>query len=257
MFRQFIIPLLFATALPLPAVPRPWKSADGERSIQGDFVKRDTSGVIIRRGDGKEVTIPFGMLHSDDLTWLNVNHPVPGTEVPDPSAVFDQIAFGDTRQDVLEKLKTSKFVESTLDDIFLGRSGLNGVFRTRKKIGGMDTMLYFDWTDANQLKEILLQTATYPASSSDSSLVPCWKELIDLLTTLNGKPIHENNKFELAGIEDGSMSGTHIWKLAGNGSAVLGPAREGDKYQVVVRFTQENIKPVIIPAPTPMSLQSP
>ena len=257
MFRNIIITLFFAAALPLQAAPRPWKSVDGERSIQGEFVKRDDAGVTIRRSDGKEVAIPFKMLHSDDLTWLNVNHPVPGNEAPDPSAVFDQIAFGDTRQEVLAKLKASKFVESTIDDIFRGRTGLNGVYRTRKKIGGMDTLLFFDWTDGNQLKEILLQTATFPASASDGQLIPCWKELIELLTTLNGKPIHANDKFEIANIEEGSMSGTHIWKLAGKGSAVLGPAREGDKYQVVVRFTQEDIKPVIIPAPTPMSRQSP
>ena len=252
------ITLLFCgSALALHAESRPWKSADGERSIQGEFLKRDDKSITVRRSDGKSIDIPLDLLHPDDRTWLNLNHPLPGTELPPKAAVFDQLAFGDTRQDVLAKLHASKFVELTVDDIFLARAGLNGVFRTRHRIGGLDTLLYFDWTDDNGLKEILLQTDALPSATKEAQLVPCWKEFIDLLTTLHGKPIHENNDLNLTAITDGQMSGTHLWKLDGTGSAVLGAAREGDKFQVVVRFTQENVEPVLIPAPAQATTQNP
>jgi hypothetical protein len=43
------------------------------------------------------------------------------------------------------------------------------------------------------------------------------------------------------------MNGTHLWKLEGQGSAMLGAAREGENYLIVVRFTRKNIQPVPLP----------
>ena len=247
MIHKAIIPLLIATALQLHAAPRPWKSADGERSVQGEFLKRDATSITILRTDRKEVIIPIDQLHPDDRTWLNATHPLPGTEVPPATAVFDQLNFGDTRAQVLEKLKASKFVEMTSDETFIGRSGLNGVFRTRKKIGGMDASLYFDWTGDDQLKEITLQTDALPATDLKEKLIPCWKDFTNLLTTLLGKPIHGDNQIHTSSIQDGSFSATHLWKLEPTGSALLGMARDGEKYQVVVRYTKQEVKPVAIP----------
>jgi hypothetical protein len=180
-------------------------------------------------------------------------HAEPRPESPDSAAtqestgVFDQLNFGDNREQVLAKLKASKFVELTTDETFIGRSGLNGVFRTHQKVGGQYAMLYFDWTGDNQLKEITLQTNALPASERDTQLVPCWKEFIALLTSLHGKPITAENSLHLSSIPDGSLAPTHLWKLEQTGSALLGAARDGDKYQIVVRFTKEEIKPVAIP----------
>lgn len=247
--------LLLASAFHLHAAPRPWKSEDGQRSFQGDFLARNDSNVTIRRSaDGREVTLALGQLHPDDRTWVNANHPAAGTgtpddnsAAPDESAVFDQLVFGDNREQVLTKLKASKFVEMTTDETFIGRSGLNGVFRTRQQIGGLHAMLYFDWTDDNQLKEITLQTDPLPASELPTHLVPCWTDFIALLTTLHGQPIVADKQLHLSSIPDGSFLPTHLWKLEKTGSAQLGAARDGDKYQIVVRFTKEEIKPVALP----------
>ena len=171
--------------------------------------------------------------------------------------MFDQLAFGDTRAQVLEKLKASKFVEMTTDEVFLARVGLNGTFRTRKQIGGLDASLSFDWTDEGGLKEVTLQTAGLPANELEARIIPCWKEFIQLLTMLHGKPVHATPRLELAPIPDGGMCATHLWNLENSGTAMLGAAREHDQYSVAVRFTRENIQPVVIPAQAPAASQSP
>jgi hypothetical protein len=244
-----LIALFIGSALSAAAAPRAWKSADGKRSVEGEFVSRDAAGVdILRSADHKQVTIPLDRLDPDDRTWLNLNHPLPGTEAPPPAAVFDQLEFGDKRAEVLEKLKASKFVEATVAETFFGRTGLNDVFRTRGKIGGLDAMLFFDWDDNGGLKEITLHTAPLPKNALDERIVPCWKDFIALLTNLHGKPVNANPKLDLTPLQDGGILCTHLWKLDNRGSALLGASREGDQYQVAVRFTTEDIKPVLIPA---------
>jgi hypothetical protein len=249
MISKVLIPLLIASAIPLHAAPRIWTSADGQRSVQGEFVKRDASRVTILRADRKEVFIPLEQLHSNDRKWLDANHPDPTIGLPPSGDVFDQLRFGDKRAVVLEKLKASQFVELTAPEVMLSRVGMNGVFRTRKKIGGLDASLFFDWTEDGGLKEITLQTTALPAAKFIEQLQPCWKEFIGLLTALYGKPINASEHLDLSSIADGGMSATHLWKLEGSGTAMLGAAREANQYLIAVRFTLENIQPVRIPAP--------
>ncbi len=52
----------------------------------------------------------------------------------------------------------------------------------------------------------------------------------------------------LSRIEDGSMSATHLWKLEERGTAMLGAAHMDGSFQIAIRYTTEDIKPVIIPA---------
>ncbi len=240
--------LAIAAAPALFAGPRPWKSADGVRSVQGEFVKRDASSVTIRTEAGKEVAIELTKLHPDDTKWLDLNHSLNPTAPPqDPSAFFDNLTFRDTRESTLAKLKVSKVVQMTTDETFIGRSGLNGVFKTRQKIGGLDGFLYFDWTEAGKLKELTLQTETRPDSAYKSELEPSWKELIELLGTLYGKPMQKGPIPPVDTLADGSFAPSHLWLLDGGGSALLGTARDGGKYQLVVRFTQKKVGVVEIP----------
>lgn len=171
----------------------------------------------------------------------------PINALPPETAVFDQLVFGDTRAQVLTKLKASQFVELAVDEAFIGRTGLNGVFRTRKKIGGLNAALYFDWTPSGELKELTLQTPTLPASDYQTLLMPSWQEFIPLLTTLYGKPVHQGSFPTMNSIAAGSFSPSHLWALNGGGSALLGAARDGNQFQIVVRFTRKAIKPVALP----------
>lgn len=240
--------LLIVSALSLHAAPRAWKSADGQRSTEGELVSRDaTSITILRTKDWKQLTIQLEQLDPNDRAWINANHPLAGAKAPDNPAVFDTLAFGDSREAAFAKLKASKFVEMTTDETFVGRSGLNGIFRTRQKIGTLNAMLYFDWTESGKLKEITLQTEPLSADSYKSELEPSWKEFVALLGTLHGKPVQKGPFPQMATLADGAFSPSHLWKLGGSGSALLGTARDGANYQVVVRFTEKKIQPVEVP----------
>jgi hypothetical protein len=240
--------LAIASAPALSAGPRSWRSADGTRSVEAEFIKRDAASVTLRTEGGKEITILLTKLHPDDSKWLDLNHSLtPPAPPQDPAAFFDSLTFRDTRETTLTKLKASKIVEMTTDETFIGRSGLNGIFKTRRKIGNLDGFLYFDWTQAGKLKELTLQTEARPSADYKTELEPSWKELIELLNTLYGKPVQKGPLPDAATLGDGSFAPSHLWLLEGGGSALLGTARDGNEYQLVVRFTEKKVAVVEIP----------
>lgn len=244
------IALVFAAAAHLQAAPHSWKSADGSRAIQAEFITRDARSVTIRRIDGLVSTLDIKKVHPDDLKWLEANHPLPKNKAAEPSAdntaVFDTLHFGDTRQQVLTKLKASKIVELCVDETYLGRLGLNGTFQTRNHIGGMRCLLFFDWSDGGLMREVSLQTQSLSAAAYPTRLKVCLNDFTKLLTTLYGPPLQNANYPPITDLTDGSFLATHLWRLEGGGSALLGPACEKDGYTTVVRFTQNDIQPVRI-----------
>jgi hypothetical protein len=225
---------------------RTWKSADGVRTMQGEFIERDATSITIRLDTGKETRFEITKLHADDQKWLNLKHPASGETLPDQAAVFDTLNFGDSNAVVLAKLKASKFVEMTIAESMLSRTGLNGIFRVRQTIGGLQASLYFEWSTADQLKEITIRTSTFPVESYDSKITPCWKEFTELLTTLHGKPLQAAAKIAPSSVPQGALISSHLWRLESGGSALLGIGNEDESYQVIVRFTDEKIEPVII-----------
>ena len=238
---QIAFLLLINSALSLHAAPREWKSADDQHPSEGELMIRDTTSINIL------LTKDCDQLALNDRTWIDSTQTLATTEASNESPAFDTLTFNDSRETVLAKLKASKFVVMTADETFIGRSGLNGVFRTRRKIGNLSASLYFDWTENGKLKEITLQTDLLPATAYQSTLAPSWKEFEELLGALHGKPVQKSSLPQIASLTDGSFSPTHLWKLENRGSALLGIARDGAKYQVVVRFTQKMIQPVEIP----------
>jgi len=242
---------LLASTLLLQAGPRPRLGPEVPHPLQLEFIARDTTTVTLRHANGTQETTAIDELAAEDRLWIHENHPLPCAEVPPQAAVFDQLVFGDTRAQVLAKLTASKCVELTVDPTFIGRSGLNGIFRTRKTIGGLSASLFFDWTPTGELKELTLQTETFPASDYRTVLLPSWQEFIPQLTILYGKPVQKGSFPAMESIANGTLSPSHLWWLDGIGSALLGTARDGDKYQVVVRFTHKPIHPSYQPEPPP------
>lgn len=243
---RICLSLLCASATLASAEPRPWKSADGLRTLQGEFVKRSATAVTIKPLNREPVTIELDKLHPDERKWLDTHHSLTGP-APDPGAFFDSLTFSDTRETTLTKLKASKLVELTTDETFIGRSGLNGVFRTRNKVGGLETFLYFDWTGSGTLRELTLQTEAIQLEDYQDRLEPSWQEFIELMSALYGNPVQKGNLPTAASLADGSFMPSHFWNLDGGGSALLGTAREGKRFQLVVRFTQKKIQLVEIP----------
>ncbi|MES2437556.1 MAG: hypothetical protein V4584_00725 [Verrucomicrobiota bacterium] len=225
---------------------RAWKNTDGTRSVQGEYIKRDATSVTIKTDTGKELTIELAKLHADERKWLEAKQSQ-NAPAQEADAFFDNLTFRDTRETTEAKLKASKLVVLTTDETFIGRSGLNGAFRTRQKIGTMDGYLYFDWTETGKLKELNLQTETRPDTAYKTELEPAWKQLIELLGTLYGKPVQKGPLPAMASLADGTFAPSHLWTIESGGCAMLGTAREGTKYQVVVRFSQKKPQVVEIP----------
>jgi hypothetical protein len=253
--RSLLLILLFTGAAPLFAESRTWKSADGVNSFSGEYVSHDDKQVTIRREDGKVFTVDYAKLHADDKTWVTAQ-PVgaePAKEVakpeaaPDPRAVFDNLCFGDSIDTVKKKLKESKAVETTLDDTYLGRTGLNGVYRTRQKIGGLHCELFFDWGPMEDLTEVVLQTQGQPAAAYPEQLKETWAQLVELMVALHGKPVQNGGYPAIKQVRDDMFLPSHLWKLQSGGSALLGVSKQAGSYLVVVRFTKEKVTPVQSP----------
>ena len=224
---------------------REWKNPSGTKSFAATFVSREGPNITLSKPDGNEITFSIEKLHKDDKLWLNRNHPADGSEpIPSKHAVFDTLEFGDSRSEVETKLKESKMVGTGIAGTFFGRTGLNGVYHTNAKIGGLHCYLFFDWNDSGKLKEITLQTETKKSSQYTKILRPCWNELIGLVSPIHGKPMQEMKIASPDLLSEGQMLATHLWKIETGGTVMLGTSKLNNGYQVVVRFTQEDIKPI-------------
>lgn len=241
--------LAFSTFL--NAESRKWTSADGTNHFVAEFVSRTKNDVTLIREGGKELTFDLGKLHEDDLRWLNLNYPIGDAGepevMPDAHAIFDTLEFGDSRETVSEKLKASKVVESGVAGTFQGRTGLNGIYRTKIKIGGLFCFLFFDWSETSLLREVTLRTEDKPTEEYLNVLKPCWEECIPLISSLHGNPIQKIEFPKSDSLKDGQMLASHLWKLEHGGSIMLGTARFGESYNVVVRFTRDKIEAKRIP----------
>jgi hypothetical protein len=233
------------------AETREWTNAEGTKRFDAEFVSRENDQVTLLRADGQEISFGLDKLHADDQRWVNLNYPVggdgKGEEMPAANAVFDTLQFGDNRETVSAKLKASKIVESSVEGIFQGRSGLNGIYRTKIKIGGLFCYLFFDWTESGTLREITLQTENQPGKVYGDVLTPCWEECIPLISSIHGKALQSGKIANANVLQEGQMLGSHIWRIEHGGTVILGTARQGTGYEVVVRFTTEKIEPNLVP----------
>lgn len=245
--RPVLLTLLIAcTASPLAAESRKWRSADGNGAFSGEYVSHDDKQVTIRRDDGKLFEVEFAKLHADDTAWVK-SRGAKDESLPDPKAVFDTLCFGDGIETVKRKLKASKAVETSLDDTYLGRTGINGIYRTRQKIGGLHCELFFDWSPSDTLTEVVLQTQGQAADAYPGNLKETWTQLAELLGALHGKPVTAGAYPGIKQVKDDMFLPSHLWKLASGGSALLGVSMQGGRYLVVVRFTKEKVEPARFP----------
>ncbi|MGB6222130.1 hypothetical protein [Haloferula sp.] len=234
----------------LHAENRIWKSADGSSSFNGEFVSMDVNRVTVLRTDGRSVTFDIDKLCEEDRKWLAGKSSTEAQEnapMPEADAVFDTLCFGDSRKEVEAKLKASEMLETAVDETFFGRFGLNGTFRTKKKIGGLYCELFFDWTKAGNLKEISLQTKPQDVGTYDDLLRNNWNQLAELLIMLHGKPLQRAEYPDHEDLQNDALLGSHLWRLEGGGSVILGTSMQANQYMVIVRFTTEKIEPVLVP----------
>jgi hypothetical protein len=244
-----VLLLLSLVLLPATAAPRAWHNVDRSKSLKGEFVRRDASSVVIRDGNFRETKIPLGALHADDRAWLDAKHPLasakgPATTLPLTEGIFDSLAFGDSRKTVQEKLARSRFVVATMPETFFGRTGFNGIYKTRGKIGGLDATLFFGWSQKDELNELSLHSEPISIAEFPTKGRTCIKAFAELLSEIHGKPLSVAEMPDLKSLADAQVIGTHLWKLEPEGSIILGPAREGKRYLVLARYSRASLEPV-------------
>ena len=246
--RIFILTAL-ATVISASAATRTWRSVDGTKSFEAEFVSREGKTITVRQTTGKEISFDLSKLHADDQKWINLYHPTDTSKksnLEETTGVFDQLEFGDTRAKVSEKLKQSQLVEGKAieESELFGHGALNGVYKTRQKIGDLHASLHFTWSDDGKLTEISLQTDPLSAISYEDSLKLCWDDLILLLSDLHGAPVQSAPYPSRADVPQDAIIGSHIWKLEKGGTAMLGTAKISDKYIVVVRFSEKTVEEI-------------
>lgn len=245
MHRISIIALLCSFCLHA-ADSRKWTNPEGTKSFDAEYVSRDGDEITLKRSDGKEITFNISKLHEDDGRWLNLNYPIGDKgeirEIPDDDAIFDNLKFGDTRDDIMQKLKASTIIEAELEDTFFGRTGLNGTYRTKNKVGGLYCYLFYDFDDTGHLRELTMRTEPQPESDYGTTLSSCWEELPKLISILHGRPAHSGNMAASSSLGEGEMLGSHVWRMEGGGNIILGIAKVEGKYEVAVRFTLEEVE---------------
>ena len=109
-----------------------------------------------------------------------------------------------------KKLKASALVTSAGDGIFLGRTGLNGIYKTKATIGGLHCFLFFDWHKSGGLREVTLQTQPVSKGQYVTSLQGNWSELIDLLNKLHGRPVQAAEFPSANELQDGAILGLSL-----------------------------------------------
>ncbi|MDA1005134.1 MAG: hypothetical protein O3A87_01445, partial [Verrucomicrobia bacterium] len=174
--------LILLTALPSLATVRTWRNVDGSQSFDAEFLSTDGVRVTLKRSaDNRILTFTSEKLHPDDQAWLKANsQPTPDApeEEAPAGAAFDTLEFGDDRKTVEAKLKNSSLLSTVVDESLFGRTGLNGVYKTKATIGGLHCFLYFDWTKGGSLREVTLQTQSIEMAQYNSRLQSNWSELI-------------------------------------------------------------------------------
>lgn len=228
---------------------RDWQNSTGTKSLHAEFFSRDDSTVTLRKTDGRILTISLDKLHTDELSFLNKKHPhSPPKEADEPVGdAFGPLRFGDSRNEVEEKLLNSSIVQTKTDKTLFGRTGLNGIFKTTQTIGGQYCFLYFDWNESGNLREVTLRTAGLTGMAYEAKLRATWSEAINLFTKLYGKAISSSSYPKQDELEDGLMLASHLWRTSDGYSVLLGPGQEQSSYNVSVRFTTKRIEPIAIP----------
>lgn len=169
--------------------------------------------------------------------------------LPLQAGVYGDLEFGDDRATVTRKLQQSKLVKQTVETTHLARTGLNGVFACTHQLAGLDYALYFDWDDNGQLCEITLRSDKIELKQYSSTLVKAWTEAAKLFSQVYGKPVQNGDFPKQADTAKHGILMSHIWHRNNDQSILMGPGIKDKQCFLAIRFLNQRIEPVIIPAP--------
>ena len=158
------------------------------------------------------------------------------------AGVYEDLEYGDTKQQVTDKLKNCERVEGTIEETMFGRTGLNGTFKIKKDLYGQQFSLYFNWNDDAKLKEITLRSDAISPDEYETTLTDSFARAVELITEIYGEPAMSNVIPPSSKIKEGSIISSHLWHV-GDGSLLMGVGKEQEVFHLSIRFIEKRIGP--------------
>jgi len=156
--------------------------------------------------------------------------------------MFENLTYRDKRKDITRKLDRCPRVEAVGSKTMLGRTGLNGFYRTKKTVSGMKFSIYFTWAENNEdLSEVTLRSAGQP--SINGKIRSAWNELTAVLSEVYGKATFNNNIASEAELNQAPVIFGALWKTNDGHAVALGVGRdEYGKTLLFLRFMKKQPK---------------
>ena len=159
------------------------------------------------------------------------------------AGVYEDLEYGDTRQQVTDKLMACERVENTIPKTMFARVGLNGTFKIKKDLKGLNFSLFFNWNENQQLNEIALRSNAIAPGNANSKLSGPFKSATRLITEVYGPAVMSNSIPKSSQIKDGSILNSHLWNVDG-GTLLMGIAKDQGKFHLSISFLEKHINPV-------------
>ena len=105
------------------------------------------------------------------------------------AGVYGDLEFGDSRETVTRKLRNSALVTQTIDNTFVGRTGLNGIYQCKAKLAGLTCLLFFNWDENGGLNEITLRSDGLSLDQYDGELLRASNEAASRRSKAYAEPI--------------------------------------------------------------------
>ncbi len=201
---------------------RVWTSAEGGKTLEGEFVKLDGGTISLKRKDGTDLVFALDKLsladrvHARELAERMAAGAATAAAAKDAVkadlTVFSQFKFGETRKEVQELLKKNSALEGGMVEAFMARTGINGIFYI--DLDGIRFDLYFDFNDSDRLREISLQSASYDPGDYNGALKSAWGRLRSGFIIRYGEPTLATGYPAASQISEGVSMSSDIWELS-------------------------------------------
>lgn len=233
---RFHFSALVALLWPLAASAelRLWRSADGSRTMEAEFVSLAGDVVTMKDKSGKEMVFTLDKLAEADQKRLKAEAASHAAK-PKPAprlAVFDGFQLGTGIDETAAAARRAPGIKGGLPDQLLGRTGINGVYSL--PAGGVDWSLYFGFSAAESLTDVSLHGPDVPAENP-SGLKAHAEAIRPLLNALAGPPLHAAPPPAVDSIAEGAIAFTESWGAEGR-YYHLGVGKLDGKLHCVVRF---------------------
>jgi hypothetical protein len=220
--------LFLSLGHPLAAqTSRIWKSADGERTLEGEFLTLEEGQITLKLKDGKTTTFSIAKLSEEDRKFAQAENGKPKTELRDllgaPSQAFDNIRFGMTRDAYETALSKSDHTQSVggTEIEFFGQTVVLGDFLARIDGRSYQFRPHFE----NEILTDLRLEGTPVESAPESAIRARLGEMRTLVGVAFGDPAERFEFPDLPNLPENAFGITESWNLPGGRKLYLAVSR--------------------------------